>query len=304
MSVIVKQPQVSQQRAPRRIWRVPTSRARWFWLVGSIVVYAGIYAWFLYAAKLAGADGPDPNNDPFRLFGIIAYVMVLGTTAYTLRRRFVRGLPGKVQNWLWMHTWVGIMTILIAMLHENYEYVNRDFNTIAAGLTDPGTYWSGGALFGLIFLVMSGIVGRLLDIWQTRVIAQEASSNGVGIMQSLEERILELEYTIERLCAGKSEAFKDYCLWAIEKGSTEQELQKKVPSIASNERPDFQRTYETLATRSQLVSSLHRQKRAHRIIRVWRTTHIVLACLAVLVISYHGVMELLSNVFHLITPPA
>jgi hypothetical protein len=34
--------------------------------------------------------------------------------------------------------------------------------------------------------------------------------------------------------------------------------------------------------------------------RVWRSVHMVLAGLALLVILYHGVMELLSNVFHVI----
>ena len=273
-----------------RIWRVPISNARWYWLGASIVLYVVILAWYLFAIRTQRF--PAPINDPFRLFGIISFVLVLSTGAYTLRRRFARGLPGKVQDWLWMHIWIGIITILIALLHENFIGITNNFCQNLTCFTDAN--WGLSALFALLFLVVSGIVGRLLDIWQTHIIASDASSNGVGIPRALEERILELEYAVERLCAGKSEAFKHYCMQAIEGASS------AVPPLAPNEQADFHRAYETLQTRLGLVQSLQRQQRARQIMRVWRSVHMVLASLALLIILYHGVMELLSNVFHVI----
>jgi hypothetical protein len=228
------------------------------------------------------------------LFGIFGYILILITLAYTLRRRFVRGLPGKVQNWLWMHTWLGITTILIIFLHENFDSVTYDFCTNFNCLT--GSKWGLAAMFGLIILVLSGITGRLLDTWQSHIVAQDASANGVGITRALEERILELEYTVERLCAGKSEPFKEYCLAAIESGVAPEAM----PRLSSGEQSDFQRASQTLEQREQLVKSLHRQLRAQSVMRVWRTAHIVLATVSMLVISYHAVMELLINVFHVI----
>ncbi len=296
MSLAVKRPSEAQQsnvqRPIRRIWRTPASRAKWFWLAGSILFYGGIYFWFYQASRAQGDAAP--GNDPFRLFGILAYILVLSTAAYSLRRRFVRSLPGKVQHWLWMHTWLGVITIMIALLHENYAFVTNSFVTKFSDLTD--TYWAGLALFSLIFLVISGVTGRLLDLWQTHVIARDANTNGVGIVRAVEERILELEYTVERLCAGKSDLFKKYCLYALASGS----IQRKFPAIPLPERPDFQRAHETLVTRSGLVQSRQRQQYARLVMRVWRYIHISLACLALLIISYHGVMELLTNVFHVI----
>ncbi len=293
MSLAVKQPQQeTRQRPLRRIWRAPASKTKWFWLAGGLLFYAALYAWFYMAAKAQGEAAP--INDPFRLFGIIAYILVLATAAYSLRRRFVRGLPGKVQSWLWMHTWIGVITILIVFLHENYLFVLHDFVHTLTDLTD--TYWAGAALFALLFLVLSGVTGRLLDLWQTRLIAHEASTNGVGIVRALEERILELEYTIERLCAGKSEPFKAYCLQALSSAAALSEP----PMIVPNERLDFQRAYETFSKRAVLLRSLARQRKARRIISTWRTIHITLACIALIVISYHGVMELLTNVFQIL----
>lgn len=293
MSIATKQP-----RALRRIWKVPSSKMRWFWLAGTLVLYVIIFLWYNYAIKTQ--QDPEPINDPLRLFGIIAFLMVLGTAAYALRRRFVRGLPGKVQAWLWMHTWVGVATILIAFMHENYAHITHDFCTNLGCLTD--TYWATGALFALIFLVISGIAGRLLDRWQTRVIALDASNNGVGIMRALEERILEQEYIVERLCAGKSEPFKQFCLRVIETGVTPPINRSSLPAMKPSEYADFQKAYETLVARQRLVESLKQQERARKIMRTWRSVHMVLATIALLIIIYHGMMEILANVIHVITP--
>jgi hypothetical protein len=71
-----------------------------------------------------------------------------------------------------------------------------------------------------------------------------------------------------------------------------------IPSLAPNERADFQRAQETVTIYSRLVQSLQRQNRARLIIRTWRYVHITLACLALLIILYHGMLELLTNVLH------
>jgi hypothetical protein len=184
------------------------------------------------------------------------------------------------------------------MLHENFAFVTHDFVQGVSDLT--GSDWGGAALFALIFLVISGILGRFLDIWQTHVIAREASTNGVGIAQSLQERIQELEYTVERLSAGKSEAFKEYCLKALGQKKGGSRVLDATPELKVYEAADFQSAVETLQQRRRLVRSLQRQTSARQAIRTWRTIHIILATLAVVVILYHGTLELLSNVFHLI----
>lgn len=275
-----------------RIWKAPTTRARWIWLGASLVPYAIIY--ILYYIAVRTQAFPAPINDPFRSFGIVSFVLVLATAAYSLRRRFVRGLPGKARDWLWMHTWVGIIAVLIAFLHVNYSYILHDYCQNGSCFTQ--TYWAPTALYALVFLVLSGITGRLLDSWEARRIARDASANGIGIARSLEERILELEYVVERLSAGKSDSFKAYCLQALNGGTL------STPQLAKTELPDFQRANETLATRASLLASLRRQNRARFFIRAWRVVHITLACLALIVISYHAIMELLTNVWHFLPP--
>ena len=105
----------------------------------------------------------------------------------------------------------------------------------------------------------------------------------------------DLELTVERLSAGKSPAFKIFRSEALR---TNTSLPAMLPVLAPNELDDFERVYEVLTQRAYLARSLRRQKRARRIIRMWRSIHIPLACLALAIISYHSITELLKMLVH------
>jgi hypothetical protein len=290
---LVSKTSISQAPA-RRIWKKPGSKAKWLCFGTVLVLYIGIYTWYLFASK---QQDPDPSVDPFRIFGIVAFSMVLVVASYSLRRRFIRVLPGRVRDWLWLHTWFGVGSILIAFLHEGYSNILHDYDFSLDGFT--GSAFGMSALYALLFLVLSGIVGRLLDAWLARVIAAEANRNGIGIPQSVEEYLHELELTIERLSAGKSAPFKHYYAQAFKSNVS---LPNAPPILPSGEQSDFQRAYDVLTTRVRLIDSLRRQKRARFVIRAWRCIHIPLACLALLIIGVHGLTQLTRMILHL--PPA
>jgi hypothetical protein len=180
-----------------------------------------------------------------------------------------------------------VISILIAFMHENFLNITHDFLLQASRFTEA--IYGMSALLALLLLVMTGVLGRLFDVWQARVIASEADSNGVGISRAIEERLFELALVVERLSAGKSAQFKQYCEQALRVRGAPPQL---LPVLAPHEVNDFQRTFEVLGERSQLEHSLQRQKRARLIMRVWRYIHISLACLALVVIGYHSLVEL------------
>ncbi len=275
----------TQPRTIRRIWRTPGSKLNWLFLILSLSILVWVY--LLFRSAVATQLFPGPYNAPFRQFGIVSFGLVLVVAAYTLRRRFIRSLPGRVQDWLWLHVWLGIISILIAFMHENFQNITYDIEWTKTRFTEY--YYGTSALFALLILVLTGVIGRLLDAWQARVIAAEADTNGVGISRSVEDRLFELALTIERLSAGKSVQFKHYCEQALD---VTLDLPRLLPVLAPSEVSDFQHVYEALTARAQLARSLQRQKRARRIIRTWRYIHIPLACLALLLIGYHSVVEL------------
>lgn len=284
---LIKQTIAHKKSVKQRIWKVPISGSAWSWLLAGILLYIVILVWYLAVSHILPFVGP--FIEPFRSFGIVAFVLVLITTGYSLRRRFVRGLPGKTQDWLWMHTWLGITALLIAFLHENFARILHDYCSNLSCLTqsDGGT----SALYALLLLIAIGIIGRLLDVTQTRVIAREASSNGVGIVRAVKERLLELEYTVERFCAGKSEEFQRYAREALAQHG--QEIWEARQATPLHEQHDFEQMIAILATYTQLARSLRKQEQARRIMRSWRIIHNVIACIALIVISSHATLELL-----------
>ena len=278
-----------QKREIRRIWKTPGSKLNWFFLLLALIISGWVY--LLYRSAVTTQPYAGPYNDPLREFGIVSFGLVLIVFAYTLRRRFVRRLPGKVQNWLWLHIWFGIISIYIACMHDNFQGITYDITFVQTRLTEAA--YGTTALYALLLLVLSGVIGRLLDIWQSRVITVEANTNGVGIISSVEERLFELSLTIDRLSAGKSTQFKEYCSQALSTPSWwETTTPALLPVLASHEINDFQQACAILDERAQLARSLRREKRAHLIICSWRYVHIPLAYLALLVISYHSIFEL------------
>ena len=274
-----------QQRPVRRIWKTPGSKWNWIFLAISAFTLGLVY--LLYHNAIATQLYPGPYNPPFRQFGVVSFALVLVVAAYTLRRRFVRSLPGRVQNWLWLHVWFGVISVVIACMHENFQNITHDLEWTKTRFTEY--YFGTSALFALILLVVTGVVGRLLDIWQARVIAAEADTNGAGINRSVQDRLFELSLKVERLSAGKSASFQQFSQEAL---ALQVELPASLPVLHPNEIADFELVYQALGERARLGLSLQRQQRARRIIRVWRYIHIPLACLAVLVISFHSVIEL------------
>jgi hypothetical protein len=284
---IVEQGTQQAQRAVRRIWKTPGSVYNWLFLVLSIIILGWVY--LFYRVAMATQAYPGPYNEPFRAFGIVSFGLVIVVAAYTLRRRFVRRLPGKVQNWLWLHIWLGIISVLITFMHDNFQNVTHDFMFNAMRFSEYG--YGTTAMYALFVLVLTGVVGRLLDIWQARVIASEADTNGVGIARSLEDRLSELSLAVGRLRAGKSTQFKQYCEEALSTGRSGM-LPARVPMLAPQEVKDFQQAHELLREYGRLARSLRRQKRARLILRAWRYLHIALATFALYVIAYHSIYEL------------
>src|SRR6266851_10440153 len=159
--VLVNKPPI-KQGIVRRLWKTRASKFNWLFLVSALLLIG--WANTIYRSAIATQLYPGPFNAPFRQFGIVSFGLVLLVAAYTLRRRFVRCLPGKVQDWLWLHIWFGIISILVAFMHENFLNITHDFVFMQSRFTE-GTFGM-SALMALLLLVLTGVVGRLLDMWQ------------------------------------------------------------------------------------------------------------------------------------------
>jgi hypothetical protein len=285
MENVVSKP-AAKTRA-RRLWHTPTSKAAIYWFLFAAVYSAIFYILYLLLLSARTRLTSGPFFDVVFRCGVMSYVMILGVAAYSLRARFFHGLPWKAQDWVWAHMWVGLAALMLGLLHADFRFILH-FNCSGFDcVTDK--YLALPTLYGLIFLVFSGVIGRLLDRWQTRIIAREASTNGVGIAKAIPARLAELEFIIERLSAGKSDAFKQYCERALTSGTVRP---VDIPELSAGEQADSQRAYDALDEYVRLSASQRRQNQARSIFKTWRKVHMVLVPLILLIISYHGIAEL------------
>jgi hypothetical protein len=140
-----------------------TSQKRYPWLI-SLLATLGMIV--LTLASLVVYTRVSDDRSPFGLAGLaygIAGLLFMGlaTLAYTLFRHSRKRVVGALNASLYWHISFGTVALFLIFLHSfgNFEQVS-------------GTY----ALYALIALVISGIIGRTLDHFLPRLIARSVSA--------------------------------------------------------------------------------------------------------------------------------
>ncbi|HZO73330.1 MAG TPA: hypothetical protein VFB60_14110 [Ktedonobacteraceae bacterium] len=127
-------------------------------MVALILVALGIAA-FVWALRFSGDASPDSiTGYSFAISG--TFFMLLAAVRYALYRRSRKRAVGKLNGSLHWHMAFGSIGLVLLCLHSFGNLNPRS-----------GTY----ALWGMIALVISGIIGRTIDHFTPRKIAKAAS---------------------------------------------------------------------------------------------------------------------------------
>src|SRR5579863_4610615 len=125
-------------------------------LVSLCIVTAGgaFYLWY---------DHPGNNTTPDGTVGLVyAFIgtgfFILATVLYSLRRRSHKRITGQLHAALNWHVFLALTALALLFMHGFGHF-----------LPISGTF----ALYGLIVLVISGVIGRILDRVMPRLIARE-----------------------------------------------------------------------------------------------------------------------------------
>src|SRR5690348_6258109 len=132
-----------------RAWMIST-------LFGALIIaLAG--AFYIWYNRTSNDPTPDSTVGFGYAFAGTAF-LILAAVLYTLRRRSRRRGIGQLHNALQWHVCFGIVGIVLLFMHSFGNFNPRS-----------GTF----ALYGMIALVISGFVGRLIDRVMPRLIANE-----------------------------------------------------------------------------------------------------------------------------------
>lgn len=141
----------------------------WLWLrlskaeraAGLVGLVTGGVLVYLYRQYLQGTDvAPDSVVGlGFAVAGTLLLILV--GAGYTLRKRWQTDWPGRLHTFLAWHVVGGLLGLLLIWMHT------------AGNFGQPsGTY----AFYGLLGIVISGIVGRIIDYICPRIVASAALS--------------------------------------------------------------------------------------------------------------------------------
>ncbi len=170
------------------------SNKKYPWLI-SLLVTVGLI--ILTLATLLVYTRLSDDRSPFGIAGLAyaiagLFFMGLATVGYTLSRRSRKRVVGTLNAKLYWHISFGVIALLMIFLHSfgNFEPVS-------------GTY----ALFGLVALIMSGFIGRMLDRIVPTLIAREVNT---ALTEQGDDRIERVTQTLEHIAMYQREQLHSF----------------------------------------------------------------------------------------------
>jgi hypothetical protein len=229
------------------------------------------------------------------IFAIVGTaLLLLVALGYTIRKRLGRRWPGRLHHFLTWHMLGALLGLTLILMH-------------AAGNFHPrsGTY----ALYGLIAVTASGIVGRLLDRFAPRLAAAAALQ---ATTTSGADRLDHLEHTLQSVAnAANAQRIppKSGVPWDLAYYDLDPEIEDiptllnqgiqsdtgpilalgqhatQMPSMLAAERR--QTTGQIMRQAAGIHAAIHREQLYLHTIRVWRRLHTLLSLLALALLLWH-----------------
>ncbi|GAC1390006.1 MAG: hypothetical protein NVS4B11_02910 [Ktedonobacteraceae bacterium] len=272
-------------------------------LVAFLIIGASgtLYVWY-------SRNGSDPYPDSvvglaFAVAGTFCFV--LAGVLYTLRRRSRKRAVGQLNAALHWHMAFAVMALVLLFLHSFGNFNPRS-----------GTY----ALYGMIAMVISGFIGRVLDHFIPRLIAQEVqkalTTQGddriATISQKLQDIVVHNAQEVQPFQAqqpsttprngkqGTTSALNNgstsWDLAYISLAETPQELRRNEPhyrfvpdrkSVLAQPGALLPGAQAQIAAMRDVQHALQREQFFRYIIRYWRILHICIALATVGLIIWH-----------------
>lgn len=159
-------------------------------LFGLLIIVLGgaLYIWY---SRVSNDPTPDSSFGFGYAFAGTAF-LILAAVLYTLRRRSRRRGIGQLHTALQWHICFGVVGLVLLFMHSFGNFNPRS-----------GTF----ALYGMVALVISGFVGRLLDRVMPRLIASEVRK---ALTAKGEDRIEVISQKLEALVLHNSEEIRGF----------------------------------------------------------------------------------------------
>lgn len=246
-------------------------------------VVAGFIFWAIYRWA-PSLPIPGVEKGTVYILGIIAVLLILFVMTYSLRKRLARGMPGRLDNWLWAHIYLGLLALFIIALHAEFRFA-WDYNT--------------AAVVFLVLVIITGIVGRYFYTRVPTLIAAE--------QEKVLSQVDEVTKSINDLLVGKSRPFQKMIGSELNTPSPLspeprfwEELQTKGEIIPEEEKEDFKKAVGLLEQRAKLESQSVSQLKYKPLFKGWLALHLLVTVGLIVMIPLH----VLDDSFRVFPPKA
>ena len=147
-------------------------------------IAAGVVFWLIYTFLPTLPISGIEIGTVYSL-GIVSLLLILFILTYSLRKRLARGIPGRLDKWLWAHIYLGILALFIVALHAEFRF-GWDYNTIAVVF--------------LVLVIATGAIGRYFY--------SSVPSKMMSEQDKVLTRLEEVQNSLDGIIAGKSRPFQ------------------------------------------------------------------------------------------------
>ena len=159
-------------------------------LVIFVLIVLAIASFFIYTRVSTDLSPDSVAGYTYAISGTLA--MLLATFLYSRARRSRGRRIGALNSALRWHIGLGVLALVLLFLHSFANFNPRS-----------GTY----ALYGMIAIVISGMVGRTIDRLAPRLIAQEASK---ALTEQGEDRIEAISHNVQAIVSHNTESVQGF----------------------------------------------------------------------------------------------
>jgi nitrate/TMAO reductase-like tetraheme cytochrome c subunit len=217
-------------------------------------------------------------------FGILAVLIILFLLTYSVRKRVARGMPGRLDNWLLAHIYLGLLGLFMVALHAEFRF-GWNLSTV-------------GVIF-FVLVIATGIVGRYFYA----VLPSSISSDQSDILF----HVGQVTKQIKDLLNEKSRAFQKIIGSELDtpsplsaKPDYWEELLSKVEIIPEEEREEFKKAVILLKEKAQLEAESVGQVKYKPLFSSWLAVHMIVTIGLIIIIPFH----VLDDTFRVFRPTA
>lgn len=256
---------MKQMRRP-----VTCSERAGLWLVLAILIFVAVL--LTTSAKFEAITqvavlGEGLLQNTFGLvvgLGVVTLILILIPFFYTFRKRALQEkMPGTMMAWLKSHIYLGLLSLGVVFAHIWVPSFSNE--------------WSSGKFALAIFslLIISGVLWRIVYVLVPPQVAQSVGNLSIN---DTEDKARNTKVEIDKLLAGKSSDFQNAAKKYL-RGSTAQNFQ--------GDENAWSRFVKLADRLSRYTKREVRQKRFARFLQGWKTLHIPLSIILLVIIGIH-----------------